>query len=422
MDAIQIYGGNRLKGQVRIQGSKNAVLPVLAATLLINGTCELENCPDISDVHHMLRLMESLCCVIDKKGHRLSINAKEVSGCDMPPDSVCVMRSSIMLLGALLARTGCVHLQYPGGCVIGRRPIDLHLEGLRKMGVKIEEREDGFFAEVQNKKLSGIHHKFPFVSVGATENLVLAAALAEGVTVLENAAREPEITALCDFLVRAGADIEGIGTGRLVITGVEKLHEVAYRVPADRIVAGTYVAAALSCGGEICLLDAPCAQMEAVIRAASCMGAGIREEEEGLWIACKERAKMLPALRTDIYPGFPTDLQSAFLTAMSVAGEDGAAGVIEETIFENRFRIVPELRKMGAKITCRDRKVFVESIKRLRGTVLKAEELRGGAALVVAGAAADGETTVYGRHFIERGYEDICQDLSELGVRCRKAD
>ncbi len=422
MDAIQIYGGNRLKGQVRIQGSKNAVLPILAATLLINGTCKLENCPDISDVHHMLRLMESLCCVIEKKGHCLFINAKEVSGCDMPPDSVCVMRSSIMLLGALLARTGCVRMQYPGGCVIGRRPIDLHLSGLRKMGVRIEEREDGFFAETGNRKLCGIHHRFPFVSVGATENLVLAAALADGVTVLENAAKEPEITALCDFLVRAGADIEGIGTGRLVIRGVERLHEVTYRVPADRIVAGTYVAAALSCGGEICLTEAPCRQMDAVLCAASCMGAEICEEEDRLWIACRGKRRMLPVLRTDIYPGFPTDLQSAFLTAMSLAGEDSVTGVIEETIFEDRFRIVPELRKMGAKITCRDCRVFVTGVRYLEGTVLKAEELRGGAALVLAGAAAKGETIVYGRHYIERGYEDICQDLSALGVRCRKTD
>ena len=215
MDAIQIYGGNCLHGQVRIQGSKNAVLPILAAALLIDGVCEIENCPAISDVYHMLRLMESLCCTIDRNGHTVRVDAAGVSRCDMPPDSVGVMRSSIMLLGALLARTGSVSMQYPGGCVIGSRPIDLHLEGLRKMGVVIREREDGFDAET--KGLTGAVHRLPIVSVGATENLVLAAVLANGNTVIENAAKEPEITALCDFLIKAGAKIEGVGTKRLCI-------------------------------------------------------------------------------------------------------------------------------------------------------------------------------------------------------------
>ena len=403
MDAIQIYGGNCLRGQVRIQGSKNAVLPILSAALLIDGVCEIENCPVISDVYHMLRLMESLCCTINRDGHTVRVDASGVSRCEMPSDSVCVMRSSIMLLGSLLARTGSVSMQYPGGCVIGKRPIDLHLEGLRKMGVVIKEREDGFDAET--KGLTGAVHRLPFISVGATENLVLAAVLAKGETIIENAAREPEIAALCDFLQKAGADIKGIGTARL--------HEISYKVPADRIVAGTYLAACLCCGGEVFLQDAPCAQMKAVSAAAASMGAGIEESGEGLSVVCSERRVMPPGLITECYPGFPTDLQSAFLAAMSLA--DGE-GVLEETIFENRFRIVPQLQQMGAKLDCRQNKVYVSGVRALHGANLKAEELRGGAALVLAGCAAEGKSIVKNRHFIERGYEDICQDMRALGA------
>lgn len=413
MDAIQIYGGNCLEGQIRIQGSKNAVLPILAATLLINGVCEIENVPMISDVYHMLRLMESLCCTIDRDGHTIRVDASAVSRCDMPSDSVCVMRSSIMLLGALLARTGSVSMQYPGGCVIGKRPIDLHLQGLRRMGVVIQEREDGFDAET--KELTGAIHRLPFVSVGATENLILASVLAKGDTVIQNAAQEPEITALCGFLQKAGADIEGAGTKTLRIRGVEKLHEVTYRVPADRIVAGTYLAACLCCGGEIFLKEAPCMQMKAVSAAASSMGAEIGESEEGLFAACRERRVMPPGLVTECYPGFPTDLQSAFLAAMTLA--DGE-GVLEETIFENRFRIVPQLQQMGAKIQCQNNRVCVSGVERLHGTNLVAEELRGGAALVLAGSAAEGRSVIKNCHFIERGYEDICQDMCSLGVKC----
>ncbi|MCH5257355.1 MAG: UDP-N-acetylglucosamine 1-carboxyvinyltransferase [Lachnospiraceae bacterium] len=417
MDAIQIYGGNCLKGEVKIQGSKNAVLPVLAAALLINGTCEIENCPIISDVHHMLRLLESLCCEITKKNHTLIINTKNLSQCDMPSDSVGVMRSSIMLLGALLARMGSVSMQYPGGCVIGERPIDLHLQALRKMGVAIEEREDGFLA--QTNGLVGAIHKLPLASVGATENIILAAVLAKGDTIIENAAKEPEICALCDFLSMAGAEIEGAGTDRILIHGVEKLHEVSYKVPADRIVAGTYLCACLCCGGEIFLQEAPYEQMEAVIDAASHMGAVIVKSTNGIKVTCLERRKALPELCTEIYPGFPTDLQSAFLTALTLAK---GKSIIREEIFENRFRIVPELRKMGAKISCDRHTAVVDGCEKLNGAILDANELRGGAALVLAGSAAGGKTIVYNRHFIERGYEDICGDLRKLGVRCEVVD
>lgn len=417
MDAIQIYGGNCLKGEVKIQGSKNAALPVLAAALLINGTCYIENCPIISDVHHMIRLLESLGCVVEQKNHTLIINSQSLSDCDLPADSVGVMRSSITLLGAMLARLGRVGMQYPGGCVIGQRPIDLHLQALRKMGVSILEKEDGFLAETNG--LKGALHSFPFVSVGATENIILAAVLAKGDTIIDNSAKEPEICALCDFLSKAGAEIEGAGTGRICIHGVEKLHEVSYSVPADRIVAGTYLSACLCSGGEIFLQNAPCSHMGAVIDAASHMGADIAKSSKGLRVTCLKRRKALKELCTKSYPGFPTDLQSAFLTAMTLA--EGKS-VIKEEIFENRFRIVPELQKMGAKISCDGNVAVVEGCESLKGAILYANELRGGAALVLAGSAADGETIIFNRHFIERGYEDICGDLRSLGVRCRLLD
>lgn len=416
MDAIRIYGGKCLDGQTKIQGSKNASLPVLAATLLIKGTCEIENCPEISDVYHMLRLLESLGCKVIREGTLVRVNTEQVSECDMPADSVGVMRSSIMLLGALLARVGRVEMDYPGGCVIGARPIDLHLQSLRKMGVTVREREGGFLACAC--RLKGAVHKLPFISVGVTENLVLAAVLAEGTTVIEPAAREPEIQTLCEFLKLAGADITGIGSDRLVICGVSRLEPVSFRIPADRIVAGTYLAACMCAGGRVFLQDAPERHMESVLCFAGQMGAGITCEPDGLLVTCRARPKGCDRLVTGCYPAFPTDLQSPFMAAMSVSDRPGW---VEENVFENRFRIVPELMKMGADIAvCRNR-AYVGGRSRLRGAVVQAEELRGGAALVAAGLAAQGTTIVTNRHYIDRGYEDITLSLRELGAEIELA-
>lgn len=416
MDAIRIYGGKCLDGQTKIQGSKNASLPVLAATLLIKGTCEIENCPDISDVYHMLRLLESLGCKVTREGTLVRVNTEQLSECDMPADSVGVMRSSIMLLGALLARTGSVQMDYPGGCVIGARPIDLHLQSLRSMGVSVEEREGGFSACVN--RLKGTIHRLPFVSVGVTENLVLAAVLAEGTTVIEPAAREPEIQTLCEFLQQAGAQITGIGSDRLTIQGVEKLLPVHFRIPADRIVAGTYLTACMCTGGRIFLEDTPRHHMESVLSYASRMGAELSFEPDGMLVTSKAQLKGCDRLITGCYPQFPTDLQSLFMVVMVVSG---AAGWIEETVFENRFRIVPQLRKMGADITVRDNRAYVGGNGRLHGAIVQAEELRGGAALVVAGLAAQGTSIVTNRHYIDRGYEDIVSSLRELGARIELA-
>ncbi len=411
MDAIRIYGGNCLTGQTKIQGSKNASLPVLAATLLINGTCEVENCPNISDVFHMLRLLESLGCKVTREEGLVRIDTGQLSACDMPADSVGVMRSSIMLLGALLARTGSVCMEYPGGCVIGKRPIDLHLRTLRRMGVEIVENEEGFCAHAAS--LAGVLHELPFVSVGVTENLILAAVLAKGITVIHPAAREPEIQVLCAFLQSAGARISGAGTDRLVIEGVDSLHPVRFHVPADRIVAGTYLAACMCTGGRVFLQDAPCQHMQSVLECARRMGTEIICQKDGVLVAGRGCAALEEGLITACYPGFPTDLQSLFMVVMALSGH---SGWIEETVFENRFRIVPELCRMGADITVQGARAYIRPVNRLCGAIVEAKELRGGAALVAAALAAEGTSIVTDRHYIDRGYEDISLSFRELGA------
>ena len=411
MDSIHIYGGNLLKGETRVQGSKNAVLPILAATLLIRGTCVIKNCPRIADVYHMQNLLQELGCMVHWAGSTVKVDAAQVNDNRMSGESVTRMRSSIMLLGAMLGRMGEAVMSYPGGCVIGKRPIDIHLLALRNMGVEITEEEQMFTARALH--LQGTQLSLPFPSVGATENVLLAAVLAEGTTVLENAAKEPEIEALCGFLTMAGADISGTGSSRLVIRGVKELHEVKYTVPADRIVAGTYLTAAMAAGGSIFLEQAPAGHLAALFKAVKEMGGSITINKEGIGIDILHRLKSLPYLKTEVYDGFPTDLQSPMMAVMALA--EGQS-VIEENIFENRFRVVGDLGKMGADIEIVKNKAYIRGVEKLSGCTVEAEELRGGAALVVAGLAAEGRTVIKNRHFIERGYENICRDLRDLGA------
>lgn len=412
MDAIHIQGGNALFGETKIQGSKNAVLPVMAAALLIEDVCIIENCPCISDVHHMQQLLVSIGCRVSRMDRTLTIDARNLSEDTMSGENVTGMRSSITLLGAMLGRMGEVTMGYPGGCVIGERPIDLHLNALRRMGVSIYEKEGFFTARV--KELEGTVIRLPISSVGATENVILAAVKAKGVTVLQNAAKEPEIVTLCEFLREAGAVIEGIGGSVLIIQGGHRLHGIRFRIPADRIVAGTYLMSVLGAGGHIFLEDAPVAQMRSMLKAAEEMGAEIHVSREGLNVIADESRKAIPYLKTEIYPGFPTDMQSPLMAALSTAK---GVSVIEEAIFENRFRIVEQLKKMGACIEMvGKRQARIEGVDSLLGCEVTAEELRGGAALVIAGCMALGETIIKNRHFIERGYEDICRDYQNLGV------
>lgn len=411
MDAIHIRGGNALFGETKIQGSKNAVLPVMAAALLIKDISIIDNCPRISDVYHMQKLLTQIGCRVSRADRTLMIDARQVSQDKMAGESVTGMRSSIMLLGAMLGRFGEATLAYPGGCVIGERPINLHLNALRKMGVAIKEEEGTFTARA--KQLCGAVITLPFASVGATENVILAAVNAKGVTVLKNAAKEPEITTLCRFLQKAGAIIEGIGGPVLIIQGGSPLHGVQFAVPADRIVAGTYLFSVLGTGGHIFLKDAPVSQMRGMLKTAVEMGAEITASKEGLSVLSEPLKKSVPYIKTDVFPGFPTDMQSPLMAVLTKAS---GTSIIEETIFENRFRIVDELIKMGADIKTDENRAVITGVEKLYGCEVTARELRGGAGLVIAGCMAEGETIVRNRHFIERGYEDICRDYQNLGV------
>jgi len=412
MDSIHIQGGVPLKGKVRVQGSKNAALPILAATLLVGERTYLRNCPRISDVHAMLKLLKSLGCRVQWQQDGVLIESGEVRCGEMPKEAVRGMRSSLFLLGALLGRCGEACMEYPGGCVIGERPIDMHLEALSKMGVSFEE-ENGKLKAVAGR-LHGAHIRLRFPSVGVTENVIMAGVMAEGDTGLEGAAKEPEVQALCKFLCSCGAVIEGIGTDSLWIRGGRRLYGTNFTIPADRIVAGTFLFACLGTGGCVYLEDAPVGEMEEVISLAEAMGGRFFDDGKGLYVQAPGEIQPV-RLVTGPYPKFPTDLQSVVLAVAT--GAEGES-VIEERIFENRFRILSELRKMGAFVEqISPECVRVRGRSVLRGCAVEAKELRGGAALAVAGMMAEGDTLISGYPFIYRGYENICRDFRELGVR-----
>lgn len=413
MDSISIQGGVALRGNVCIQGSKNAALPILAATLLVDDTSLLRNCPRIADVYAMVSLLQGLGCVVNWQENGITVDSSGVRRGEMHSEAVTGMRSSLCMLGAVLGRCGEVVMEHPGGCVIGARPIDLHLAALEQMGVEFSQEDRRLKATA--KELHGARIALPRPSVGATENVILAAVMAEGETVLEKAAREPEIAALCGYLKGCGADIEGEGTDRITIQGGKKLYGTEYTIPADRIVAGTYLLACVGTGGSVLLEKAPREELTAVLETAERMGAHFCFSGQGIYVQGPARPKAVNCIRTEPYPGFPTDLQS-----MALAVETLGDGVtrIEETIFENRFRIVGGLRRMGADIEQTDqRHVLVRGVPALRGDSVEARELRGGAALVTAGLMAQGRTTVTGCSYVYRGYENICRDFRELGAR-----
>lgn len=414
MESIHIHGGVGLQGKVRIQGSKNAVLPVLAATILINGASVVKNCPRIADVYRMLNLLKSLGCKVSWEEDGVRVDAAHVSMNEMPAEAITGMRSSLCMMGALLGRTGHFCMEHPGGCVIGARPIDMHLDAFGRMGAIFREEGKRIFGSAENG-LSGADIHLRLSSVGATENVILAAVMAQGMTRVFGAAMEPEVEALCRFLEQSGARIAGIGTDKLVIEGGFPLYGTEYRIPADRIVAGTYLFGALAAGGSILLEEAPVEQMGAVLKLAAEFGAECQASGDGLYVQSPEQLLPVTLLRTTSYPGFPTDLQSIVLP---VLGRIEAECLVQETIFENRFRVAGPLNQMGARIEILDEKrAMVRGISPLQGCEVEAEELRGGAALIVAGLCAEGETVVRGCQYIDRGYENICKDFRELGAR-----
>lgn len=412
LDQIRITGGKPLQGTIAIQGSKNAALPMMAAALLHRGVSVLEGCPAISDVFCMEEILRSLGAVTWWEGHCLFLDCKDAEGTEISGESTGRMRSSVILLGALLARNKKASVGYPGGCVIGRRPIDQHVLVLRSLGAEIREGEEGLQAFCRT--LKGREILFSKRSVGATEQGILAAVTAEGETILHNCAEEPEIVWLCRFLKLMGADIQGEGSGRIRIRGVEALGPGRILVPPDRIVAGTYICAAAATRGKIVIENPPEGELEAFLGVYRKMG-GQYTWKSGKLVADGSRIrKPVAFLETAVYPGFPTDLQSPLMSVLiTVPGESH----IRENIFEDRFHLVEELNRMGAAVSFCGRDAWIRGGSVLRGGRVRASELRGGAALIIAALAAQGTTILEGCSFIRRGYEHICEDLAALGGR-----
>lgn len=415
MAFIEIAGGKQLNGEVNIQGSKNAVLPILAATLLVNGTTKLNHCPKILDVYHMIKILEAIGCSVIWENTSLIIDTTKLNTSIVPDDLVKKMRSSIILMGALLGRTQTVTISYPGGCTIGARPIDFHLNAFRKMNVALKEG-DGLI-DCTSTGIRGADINLEFPSVGATENTILAAVLATGKTRIYNAAKEPEISELCKYLIAAGAKITGAGTNRIEIIGVDDLYDVEYTAGSDRIVAGTYLAAVAGTGGEAVLKNTRCGDLQIVTQVLREAGCNILCGEDYIIISSYGRLKPIPFIRTMPYPGFPTDMQSQIMSALTTAT---GTSRIEEDIFEGRYQNVIEQKKFGADIQVDGREAVINGVPLLKGCEVFASELRGGAALVIAGLMAKGKTILNNPNFIERGYEDICRDLRELGADIKK--
>lgn len=415
MDQIEILGGIRLFGEIPVQGCKNAALPIMAAAVLQTGVVELRNCPEISDVFLMMSILEELGCKCTLKNHTLLMDTTHMDNCYISAGFGKTMRSVITLAGSMLGRFGACSIPYPGGCVIGSRPIDFHLEAFRSMGVEIHEEEERITAKAGY--LQGSVIRLPFPSVGATQNIILAAVLAHGKTILYGAAREPEVVELCEFLLGMGACICGAGTDRIIISGVGKLRGGSFHLSSDRIVAGTYLLAAAGSRGEITLTNAPVGALGNLRPLLEKMGAVWQEDEEHITVNGEDAYNPVPYVRTAPYPGFSTDLQSQLLAVLSVAcGES----LLEERIFEARFKIVEPLKSMGADLEIKGNSVIVRGVPGLFGRRVAAGELRGGAALVTAGLLAEGKTIIENPHFIDRGYEDICGDLRRVGAAIRR--
>lgn len=423
MDRIRIRGGRPLEGEIVIGGAKNAALPLMAAGMLTDERLLLSNVPKLADIATMTQLVSQHGIGVEQGGpadggmtgaRTLSIGGS-IANTEAPYDIVRKMRASILVLGPLLARVGEARVSLPGGCAIGTRPVDLHLKGLEQMGAVI--RVDGGYIDAKvTGRLRGATIVMPFTSVGATENLLMAAALADGQTVLANAAREPEITDLANCLIAMGAKITGLGTDRLVVEGVERLHGAEHRIIADRIETGTYACAAVITGGELRLRGATLAHLGSVAAVLVEAGAEISEENGALSVRRLDGLRGVDAI-TEPYPGFPTDMQAQFMAVMAVA--EGAA-MVTETIFENRFMHVPELNRMGARINVHGSSAIIRGVSALSGAPVMATDLRASVSLVLAGLAARGDTVVNRVYHLDRGYEALEQKLAACGANIER--
>jgi len=418
MDRLVIEGGRRLSGSVEISGSKNAALPIMFATLLLSSKVTLTNIPNLNDITTTRRLLEILGCkvVFDKESSRCEVEPPDTIKEEAPYDLVRTMRASILCLGPLLARRKRARVALPGGCAIGLRPVDLHLKGLEKMGAHIE-LEEGYI-DARCERLKGTRITFDFPTVGGTENLLMAATLAEGETILENAAREPEIVDLANFLIKCGAKIQGHGHSVIRIEGVEALEGCEYQIISDRIEAGTYLVAGAITRGEIEIKNAPVWAMDATLEKLKEMGVEIDVFEDSIKVFAKDPISCVDIV-TQPYPGFPTDMQAQFMALMCTSQ---GSGVIKETIFENRFMQALELMRLGADIKIAGDTAIIRGGKKLKGAPVMASDLRASAALVLAGLAAEGTTIVRRIYHLDRGYEHMEKKLAAIGARIRREE
>lgn len=409
-DRYIVKGGNVLRGELKISGSKNASLPVIAATLLCDDVVELENCPDIHDVKIMLDILQKLGCKVAYNNSKIIVDSRGLNSCEIPNDLMHEMRSSVIIVGALLGRCGKCKFTYPGGCEIGARPINMHLDAFEQLGVSI--KEDMGVIECEADKLIGTEIVLDFPSVGATENIMLASCLADGVTHIKNVAREPEIKCLQDFLNSMGADIVGAGSNSIMIKGVKSLHASSFKVIPDRIETGTYLLMAIATRGEILVKDVVPEHVESLIHKMKRMNCKILVSQDTIFAKYNKYIKAVD-MKTMPYPGFPTDLQSQFVTTMALAK---GTSIVVENIFENRYKYVNELLRMGANITIEGKTAIIQGVDKLNAAKLEAKDLRGGAALIEAALVADGESEITGVKYIERGYEKIAQKLTSVGA------
>jgi UDP-N-acetylglucosamine 1-carboxyvinyltransferase len=414
MDKLIIEGGAALKGTIRVSGSKNATLPILLATILTEGEVTLENVPDLRDIKTTYRLLELLGCTVENGAGEVRVSAGRTLQPEAPYELVRTMRASVLCLGPLLARLGRATVALPGGCAIGARPVDMHLKGLEQMGATFDLDHGNIKGRCKRLKGALIHFDFP--TVGGTENLLMAASLAKGETVLENAAREPEIIDLADFLIASGAKIEGHGTSVIRIQGVEELKPCRYRIMPDRIEAGTYLVAGAITGGSLLIEDCPLHALDAVVTKLTQMGVRIEEKKGGVNVSRKGKLQAVD-VTTQPYPGFPTDMQAQVMALLCTA--QGSA-VIRETIFENRFMHVLELVRLGADIKLSGQSAVVRGVDKLVGAPVMASDLRASASLVLAGLAAKGVTEVRRIYHLDRGYEHMERKLSAAGARIRR--
>ncbi|MBQ3074298.1 MAG: UDP-N-acetylglucosamine 1-carboxyvinyltransferase [Ruminococcus sp.] len=416
MAKLLIEGQRKLRGEVSLQGSKNSTLPILAATLLTEGENVIHNCPCLSDIDVAISILRYLGCSATRHGHTLLVDTCNLNDTHIPDSLMREMRSSVIFLGAVLARCGRARISLPGGCELGPRPVDLHLDSLRKMGAVITEHHGEIRAHTP-RGLEGARIALAFPSVGATENIIIAASLAKGTTVITNAAREPEIVDLADYLNKCGAMISGAGDGTVVIEGVERLHGAVHNIIPDRIVAATLMSAAAVTGSHIVINDVISAHLGAIIPAFEEAGCRLSVKEGRIDFKAPQKLRSPGLIRTTPYPGFPTDAQPP-LMALSLVAE--GTTVFVETVFESRYKHIGEFLRMGANIKSEGRVAVVEGVSKLYGSKLKAGDLRGSAALVVAGLAAQGKTEIDTTGYLERGYEELDAVLSSLDGSVRK--